>query len=154
MKFPSIRNPKIIWAWLFWGLGIYLVIELGTFFIANLALNKTVGELAGPYLAFAAPGAIMLSLIWWLKKWDLGGASPKALARGWGLSMVLLDLTIASAGLYSGVKLGLIDLSDVEIPFIGAILYGGLISYFGMYYLILQRISATASRKLDNTHSK
>lgn len=147
MKFSVSRYPKTIWAWLFWGLCMYLIFELGPFFIAKQVLHKTLDELAGPYLAFAAPAAIFLPLVWWLKKWEVMGASPKRLARGWGLMMVLFFVADAGAVFYSGVKLGLMDLSDAVICFFVAGSYCGLIAYFSMYHLILQRIAARAGGK-------
>ena len=45
---------------------MYLALELGPFFIVRQVLHKTVGQLAGPYLAFAVPMAIFLPLVWWL----------------------------------------------------------------------------------------
>jgi hypothetical protein len=43
------------WAWLLWAVPFYLVLEVGLFLIVGWALNKSVVELVGPYLAFAAP---------------------------------------------------------------------------------------------------
>ena len=35
-------------AWLFWGLGNYLVLEIGPFLVLGLALKKTATDLARP----------------------------------------------------------------------------------------------------------
>ena len=80
MKLGISASRENIWVWLFWGLGIYLVLELGPFLIAGRGLNKPAQELAGPYLAFAVPCVILAPLIWWLRKWEEQGASPKRLA--------------------------------------------------------------------------
>ena len=150
MKFSFSRYPKSIWAWLFWGLCMYLALELGPFFIVRQVLHKTVGQLAGPYLAFAVPMAIFLPLVWWLLKWEKEKrASAKKLARGWGLMMVLFGVTVAGAVFYSGIKLGLVDMSDAVISFVVGVLYSGLIFYFGMYHLMLRRISARVAGRND-----
>lgn len=62
---------------MFWALGMYLALELAVGCVAAQVLNKTADELAGPYVAFAVPCAILAPLVWWLKKWEEQGASPK-----------------------------------------------------------------------------
>ncbi len=131
--------------WLFWGLGIYLALELGACRIAAQVLNKTTGELVGPYLAFAVPWAILAPLIWWLRKWEEQGASPKRLAREWGLSMALFGVAMAAAVFYSGVELRLMDTTDAVSGFIAGVLISVPIFYFGMYNMALKRISSRAA---------
>jgi hypothetical protein len=138
---------KNIWAWLFWGLGFYLVLELGPFLIAGWVFKKTANELAGPYLAFAAPWAIMAPLIWWLRKWEETGVSPKRVAHGWGLSMALFGVAVAVAVFYSGVALRLVDRKDAIVSFIVGVLLSVPIFYYTLYRLTLPRISARASGK-------
>lgn len=145
MKFYFSRYPRTIWAWMFWGLCVYLSLELGSFYIAKQVLHKNIGEFAGPYLAFAMPAAVFLPLVWRLLKREVMGVSPKRLARGWGLVMVLFFVVEAGAVFYSGVKLGFIDLSDAVIYFVVAALYCGLIAYFSMYQFMLKRISGRAA---------
>jgi hypothetical protein len=94
-----------LWAWLFWGLPIYLVLEVVPFLIIGYGLKKTVAELVGPYLAFAVPAVILISLVWWLWVWEEQGTSPKRLARGWGTSVTLWGVSLLVATTYSGVKL-------------------------------------------------
>jgi hypothetical protein len=130
------------WKWLFWGLIVYSVLEACTFFIAWLALKRTVPELWGPYVAFVLPGAITLSLVWWLNSWRERGAPPKSLARGWGLSMALLGLTSVGALGYSEVKLHLVKPADAMVSFIIAALMAVVIGYFVGYRMALDRISA------------
>jgi len=149
MRLSISRSRESIWIWLFWGLGIYLALELGPCLIAARVLNKTAGELVGPYLAFAVPWAILAPLIWWLRKWEEQGASPKRLARGWGLSMALFGVVVAVAVFYSGIVLRLIDPTDAVGGFIAAVLLSVPISNFGMYYRALPRISARSAGKLD-----
>jgi len=136
---------KNIWAWLFWGLLFWLVLELGPFRIAALVLKKTAGELAGPYLAFAVPWAIMAPLIWWLKKWEARDVSPKRLARGWGLSMVLFGVAVTFAVFYSGIKLGFVDMTDAVIDFVLTVLVSAPIFYFVMHHMA-NRSSSNRSR--------
>src|SRR3954469_24448162 len=109
MKLAISASRENIWVWLFWGLGIYLTSELGPFLIAGWLLNKKADELAAPYLAFAAPMVILAPLIWWLRKWEEQGVSPKRLAHGWGLSMALFVAAVGVAVFYSGARLSLID---------------------------------------------
>jgi hypothetical protein len=112
MRLSISRSRESIWVWLFWGLGTYFALESGPFLIAGRVLKRPAHELAGPYLAFAAPAVILLPLIWWLRKWEEQGASPKRVARGWGLSMVLFGIAIAFAVFYSGIKLHLMEQRD------------------------------------------
>jgi len=151
MKLSISRSRESIWVWLFWGLGIYLALELGACRIAALVLNKTAGELAGPYLAFAIPWAILAPLIWWLRKWEEHGASPKRLARGWGLGMAVFGVAVAVAFFYSGSALRLMDPTDVAGGFIATVLLSIPILYFGMYYTALRPISARAISKHGST---
>jgi len=146
----SAKARESIWAWLIWGLGFWLVLELGPFFIAGSVLKKTAGELTGPYLAFAVPWAIMAPLIWWLRKWEEQGASPKRLARGWGLSVTFFSIAVMVALFYSGVELGLMDRIDAEISFVVVVLLSAPILYFGMYHRALKFTSVRAVSKHGN----
>jgi len=113
-----------LWAWLLWSLPIYLVLEVALFLIIGLGFKRTVGELVGPYLAFAAPALIMMPLVWLLRMWEGQGASPKRLARGWGLCVVLFGVAVQIATFYSGIKLRLIDPDDAIGGFITVFLLG------------------------------
>lgn len=135
------------WKWVFAALAVYMAMELATFLIAGWALKKTVGDLAGSYLAFAVPGAVMASLVWWLHTWEERGLPAKSLARGWGLSMVLFGVAIAGALLYSGVELGIVNPADARRPVIVAALCGALITYITTYRMVLPRISSRAVGK-------
>lgn len=147
MRLSILRSRESIWAAMFWGLGIYLALELGPFLIAGRVLKKTAGELAGPYLAFAVPAAIIMPLIWWLRKLEEQGASPKQVARGWGLSAAVFCVALGIALFYSGVKLGLMDRGDAIVSFIAMALWGGCIVYFTLYHIALKRISERAASK-------
>jgi hypothetical protein len=133
---------KNIWAWMFWGLVFWLVLELGPFFIAGWVFKKTAGELAGPYLFFAAPWAIMAPLIWWLRRWEDQGVLPKRVARGWGLSMVLFGIATAFAVFYTGIKFHLMEPRDAVISFFVMVLLSAPIFYFVVYRRALTRISS------------
>jgi len=139
---------KNIWAWMFWGLVFWLVLELGPFFIAGWVFKKTAGELAGPYLAFAVPWAIMAPLMWWLRKGEERGISPKRLAHGWGLGMALFGVALAVAVFYSGVELRLMDRKDAVVSFIVVVLLGVPVFYCTLYRRALPRISARSAGKL------
>jgi hypothetical protein len=147
MKLSITKVGKNIWAWLFWGLGIYLALELGPFLVAARVLNKTTNELVGSYLAFAVPAMIIMPSIWWLRKYEAQGASPKRLARGWCLSMALFGVVTNAAVFYSGVKLHLMDPSDAAGSFVVMVLLSVSILYFGMYHRVLRFISARAAGK-------
>jgi hypothetical protein len=148
MRLSISRSRESIWVWLFWGLGIYLALEAGPFLIAGLVLKKTVGEMAGPYLAFAVPAAIIMPLIWYLKKWEEQGVTPKRLARGWGLSMVIFVVAMGVAVFYSGVKLHLMGRWDAVVSFIVSTLWGGLIVYFTLCHMVSRRLSSKTARNL------
>ncbi len=142
-----------IWAWLLWTLPIYLAMELGVFLTFTWYLNKTVGELVGPYLAFALPWAIVAPLIWWLRMLEEQGTPPKPLARGWLLTTSIFFAAVMVAALYSAVELHLIDPKDA----LGAVVVAVLLSvpslYFVAYRRTLKVISARAAGKRENASS-
>ncbi len=147
MKLSISRSRESVWVWLFWGLGIYLAFELGACRIAAQVLNKTADQLVGPYLAFAVPWAILAPLIWWLRKREEQGASPRWLARGWGLATVLFGVTAVIAVFYSGTVLHLMESADILGGLIVTLLLSIPILYFGMYHKALKSISARATNK-------
>jgi hypothetical protein len=137
-----------LWAWLFWGLPIYLVLELGPFLIIGYGLKKTVGELVGPYLAFAVPAVILMPLVWWLRVWEEQGTSPKRLARGWGLSMALFGVAVAVAVFYFGVELHLVGWGDAIVSFVVCVFLSVPIGYFMSYHMAITRFSSRSSAKI------
>jgi drug/metabolite transporter (DMT)-like permease len=144
------RSPANFWMRMFWAFCLYLVLELGLFVIVKQGLHATEGELAGPYLAFAVPGVIVLLLAWWLRKWEERGPSPRRLALGWGLSGLLFFCAVAIAFFYSGVELHLLNLGVVA-SFIVVGVGGVLIASFSLYHSALRSISARTTRNTDGT---
>jgi len=140
---------KNIWAWMFWGLIFWLLMELVPFSLAGLVLKKTPGELVAPYLAFAVPWVILAPPIWWLRKWEGSGVSPKRLAQGWGVSMVLFGIAVNFAVFYSGVQFHIIGLEDAIIYFVVATLISGPTGFLVMYLMALPRISARVAEKVS-----
>lgn len=130
------------WKWLFWGLVIYSALEACAFFGAWMILKRTVREFSGPYIAFIVPGAVIISLVWWLNTWRERGAPLKPLARGWGLSMALFGVACLGALAYSGIQLHLVDPSDAMARFIVTTLIVVVIGYFSGYRTALNRITA------------
>lgn len=131
---------------MFWAICIYLALELAPALMAKLLLHKAVGQLVGPYLAFALPGVSSLLLILWLWKWEERGASPTHLALGWGLTLAFFSLALSAALLYSVVNLRLANPSDAVWVF-GIIGVGGTASgFFVAYNMTLTRVSAKAVR--------
>jgi hypothetical protein len=151
MNFSISRSRDSIWVWLFWGIGIYLLLEAGPLLIAGWVLKKTAGELAGPYLAFAVPAAIIMPLIWLLRKWEEKGTLPKRVARAWGLSAAFFCVAVMVALFYSGAELRLMNTRDALAGFVVTALWGGFIVYFTMYHMALRRISARAASKCAST---
>jgi hypothetical protein len=135
------RSRQSLWGWLFWALGIYLALELGSFFIAALLLKTTVTELLGPYLAIAAPWIVFAPIIWWLRKREEQRASPTRLARIWGLSMAFFGVAEIAAIVYSGAVLRFITLTADLIASLLVLLLSVPILYFVMYYQALRVIS-------------
>jgi hypothetical protein len=133
-----------LWAWLLWALPIYLVLEVGPFLIIGWGLEKTIGELVGPYLAFAVPAVIMMPLVWWLRVWEKQGTSPKRLARGWVLSTAMFFVAGIVATFYSGVELRLMDPKDAMGGFVVAVLLS-IPSLFVIYRMALRVISTRAT---------
>jgi hypothetical protein len=148
MKLSPSRARESIWVWLLWSLGIHLALELGAFRLAAQVLNKTAGELAGPYFAFAVPWAIFAPLTWWLWKWDEQGVPPKRLARRWGLNMTLFGVAVLVATFYSGKVLHLMDPAYVVGAFITTTVLAVPIFYFGTYYRMLEMIAARAGKQV------
>jgi hypothetical protein len=147
MKLSISKAGESIWVWLLWGLGIYLALELGPFLIAKQVFNKTAGDLAGPYLAFALPAVVVMPLIWWLRKWEERGASPKRVARGWGTSVALFGVAVVVAVFYSGIELRLMNPRDAIGGFVASVLLSVPIFYFGIYHRALKVISTRATGK-------
>jgi len=137
-----------LWAWLFWGLPIYLVLELGPFLMIGYGFKKTEGELIGPYLAFAVPPLILMPLVWWLRVWEEQGTSPKRLARGWGMGVAFWGVSVLAATTYSGVNLRLIDPMDALVCFVGSVLLSVPIAYFMLYYMAITRLSSRSAAKI------
>jgi hypothetical protein len=143
-----------LWAWLFWTLPIYLVLEVGPFLIIAWGLKKTVGELVGPYIAFAVPAVIMMPLVWWLRMSEEQGASPKRLARGWVLSTAMFFVAVIVAVFYSGIELRLVDPKDALGGFVVAVLASVPSLYFIVYRRALRVISTRSARKPDGASPK
>lgn len=141
------------WTWLLWAIPINLILEVGWFLAVGWVLKKTVGELAAPYLAFAVPSVVIMSLVWWLRMWEQEGTSPKRLARGWGLSMALFGTMVAGAFFYSGVSLRLMNPEDALGGVVATILLIAPISYFGMSRRVLRTISKRSAGKLNDSGS-
>ncbi|MGA3082661.1 MAG: hypothetical protein ABSD44_15025 [Terracidiphilus sp.] len=154
MKLSISRSRESIWVWLFWGLGTYFVLEIGPFLVLGFALKKTAAELAGPYLACAMPGAIMMPLVWWLRRWEDQGAPPKRVARGWGMCMALFSLAMVVAVTYSGVKLGFMDPKDALGGLVVSVLLSVPIGYFTLYNMAITRIPSRAAAKGGGTRPR
>jgi hypothetical protein len=154
MKLSISRSRESIWVWLFWGLGTYLMLEIGPFLILVLALKKTTAELAGPYLAYAMPAVILMPLVWWLRHREEQCASPKRLARGWGASVALSCLAAEVATIYSGVKLGFMDPKYALGALVVSLILSVPIVYFTLYYMAITRITVRAAGKLDGPSPK
>lgn len=136
---------KMLFAYCLW-----LALEAGEFAVAKQILHATETELVGPYLAFAVPGAVILPLAWWLKKWEKRAPSPKRLALGWSLCTALFFCVAIAAFYYTGVHLQLLKLSNVWI-FVVEAAAGVLVGAIGMYRMVLPRISARSHRAFDST---
>ena len=153
MRISTVGSRMSMIAWLSWGLGTYLVLETGPFIVIGLALKKTASELAGPYLACALPAAILMPLVWWLRQREEQGASPKRLARGWGVSVALFGAAMVVAVFYSGIKLRLMDPKDALVGFVVSLLSSAPIGYFTLYYMAIARFSSRAAAKGGGTRA-
>jgi fluoride ion exporter CrcB/FEX len=132
---------------------LYLVLELGLFLVVKVVLHATAHELAGPFLAYAVPGATLLPFAWWLRKWEGHSPPPKRLALGWSLCVALISSLIGGAFYYSGVHLHLLNPKEV-ISFVVEGLAGVLTTSVSMYYMVLPRIAARAKRNRDDARRK
>ena len=142
-----------LWAWLLWSLPIYFMMEFGLFLTAAWYLNKTAGELVGPYLAFAVPWIIIAPLVWWLRVLEEQGTSPKRLARGWLLSTTLFLVAVMIATVYSGIELRLMDPKDALGAFVVTVLLSVPSLYFVAYRRALRVISTRAAGRRDAANS-
>jgi hypothetical protein len=104
-----------MWMKLAGAFGLILAFTLALFLVVKLTLHSTAWELVGPYIAFAAPQSIFLSLAYWLRKWEERRPSPMRLAFWWGVSVATFAAAISCASIYSGIALHLIDFSDVTV---------------------------------------
>jgi hypothetical protein len=154
MTISTAGSRSSLVAWLFLGLGTYLVFETGLFVVLGPALKKTAFELAGPYLACAVPAAILMPLVWWLRQWEGQGASSKRLARGWGASVALFGVAMVFAVIYSGVKLRLMDSTDAVGGLVVSVLLSVPISYFTLHHMVMTRVSWRAATKGSSARPK
>jgi len=136
--------------WLFWGIGTYLMLEIGSFLALGFALKKTVGELACPYLACAMPCVIFMPLVWRLRLREEQGTPAKGLARGWGGSATIFGVAAVLALVYSAVALDLMRPMDAVGALVVSLLLGVPAFYFTAYYMTLSRISLSATRERHN----
>lgn len=138
---------------MFWAHCLFFGLLLVPFIAAKLVLHATVEQLAGPYFAFSASGVIFVLLAWRLRVWEEHSPSPRRLALSWSLSIALFYSLIAAALFYSGVSLHFLNPSDTDI-FIVAGVVGAFGSSFMMYFRILPKISARASRNVNGATPK
>ena len=148
------RSRLSIGSWLFWGLGTYLVLELVPFLVLRSALMKTVVELAGPYLACAMPGAMLIPLVWWLRQREEQGMSVKRLAFGWGVSVALFGAAMVVAVIYSGVELRLMNPNDALGGLVVSVLLSVPILYFTLHHMVMLRVPMRAATKGSGTRPK
>ena len=137
MKMSISRSWESLCVWLLWIIGVYLVLEIVPFLLVGLVFKKTASELAGPYLAFAVPCAIMAPLVWFLRRSERRGLEPKRLARRWGVSGVIFGTSAVVATIYCCVNLGLMDTKNALGILFGAVLLSTPIAYFTLYHTII-----------------
>jgi hypothetical protein len=144
---PSVTPtmPANVWTQMFWAIVLLLVLELIPAIVVKEVLHVTMGQLVGPYLAFAVPAVLFLLLAWWLRRQEERGATARRLALAWGLSAGLFVLTIGVALFYSASALRLIDPREFLGPLIFAVSAGTLVTSFTMYRKVLPTISARAA---------
>jgi hypothetical protein len=130
---------------MFWAIALLLVLELMPAIVVKEVLHVTMGQLVGPYLAFAGPAVIFLLLAWWLRRQEERGAPPGRLALAWGLSAGLFVFTIGVALFYSASALHLIDPRESWGALVFAVSAGTLVTSFTMYHKVLPTISARAA---------
>lgn len=147
MRISTSRSRESLFVWLFWTVGLYLVLELGPFLMAARALDKPAIELAGPYLAFAIPWAILAPLIWWLRKNEERDVEPKRLAQCWGASVAFFGVAIAIAVYYSGVELDLMNKMDAIGGLVVSVVLIAPILYFTLHYMALSHFSSKAYKE-------
>jgi hypothetical protein len=146
MMTSSIAKPRAsIGMRMLWAIGLLLVLELVPFVVVKLAFPATVRALAGPYLAIAASGVILLLLAWGLRTWEDRGATPGRLALGWSLCVALFTSGLAIGLFYLVAALHLIDPSDLWIA-VGAYAAVVVVTSFTMYRMTWARISARAAQ--------
>ncbi len=148
---PSM--PENLWRKMAWAGVLYFVLVLIPAFFAMLVLQKSADEMAGPYLAFAAPGPFFLLMAMWLRVWEDRGASPRRLALLWALMVMLFVLVTDGAIVYSGTALTLIDPQDV-LAFIVAGVFGAFVAALTVYRRTLAITAARAGKRELTTRHK
>jgi hypothetical protein len=137
--------PGDVWTQMFWGILLYFALELVPAIAVKEVLHVTMGQLVGPYLAFAAPIVIFLPLAWWLRRREERGATATRLALAWGLFTGLFVFEVGVALFYSASTLRLIDPKELLGPFIFAVSAGMLVASFTGYQRARRTISARAA---------
>jgi hypothetical protein len=141
-----------IWVKMFWAIVLYLALVLVPAFLVMLVLHKTVGEITGPYLAYAVPGPIFLLVILWLRTWEERGASPRQVALVWSLCTTLFMFLVFGATVYSGVELHLIDPNDAVGTLVVGCVGGALVGPLTTYRHVLKIASARTAKRIDGAH--
>jgi hypothetical protein len=154
MRLAISRSRESVWVWLFWGLGIYLLLEFGSFLLAAMLLKKTIGELVIPYIAFAIPWVIFAPIIWWLRKWEEQGASPTRLARLWALGVAVFGTTIYLAAFYSARMLDFMSGTDALIDCVVVVLLTIPVLTFVLYQRAIRVLSARTALKPASDRAK
>ena len=149
MRLPSSRWRRSFCGWLVEGLSLYLVLGIGLFLVLQFALKKTAAELACPFLACATPEPILLAVVWWLRRREEQGVSPKRLAREWGVSVTAWGAALVVAIAYAGARLGFLDPTDAVGGLIVTELVGIPTMYFTTYYAVIAGMSSKAAGKGD-----
>ena len=140
------KTPANMRIAMLWAICLYLALEGVPFVVVKLIANVSVGELFGPYLAFAVPGVIFLLLAMSLRRWEERGPPPRRLALGWGLSIVFFFLAICGACFYASVTLRFVHRDDAVWVFGMMAVAGTPVGFFMMYNMVLQRIASRAAK--------
>lgn len=155
MTQPSMPSSRTnVWVKMLQAIGICLVVEFGLFAIIKYVLHVTWGELFPSCLAFALPTVVVLLAAWGLRNWEGHSLSPRWLALGWGLCVALFVSMLIAAVVFTGMKLRLINSSDLDVWGIASavcILSASLAVYRQTYRIMLQRYSTSVANDTDDS---
>jgi membrane protease YdiL (CAAX protease family) len=130
-------------------IAIYLAFGFGLVTFIKFVFHRPWDELIISYAFVAVPTLVFVLLAWGLRNLEERNLAPRWLAMGWGLCVALFVSAITAATGYLGMRLRLINSSDLGawamVSVICALIASGTV-YYQSYRIILLRSSSKGKK--------